>query len=699
MREEWKYQQNNQEVQKLPSESKRNRLGTKRKQYGAVILILMLILTQFPKPMPVLAEINSDNVWGDSILDDDEGYYAGDFDDDSSTYAYTTPSDATPTDIPPADTTPTDTAPADATPADAAPANADFRKAMTSSNTETAEEFVKYINTFNHGGSGQLTATASGNTVTVEGSVTGAAKSLVYSVSKKTKETIIIDWKADYEGNGSTSGLLEFYGSALQFNMNGGKIRRSVSSDRKTYAFVFSSCQASFYGGTVQGELGIHIVDGTLSVNNGAVISSLDFAVYSRSSHIEITDGTLSVSGETANGIRLSESSELTMTDGSISSDGKGGRAIFAGENSVVDIQGGIISAAGPDGRTVYEYKASKITIIDSDISLSGLWVNETEASINEYAYEAYVALPGTSPFPTESSAITIIPKDADANISRPQMLDEHTWLFTIESGCLRQSYQVIIHKINLVKVETVDFGSLAAGYETLPAPQTITIENNGTLDIPEFTVTGGANYEIEWMNSPIPQGGSVTITVQPKSGLAEGVWRDNIIISAYGSVIAQVEAVIEILPASGRESEGSSSESTTTDSSVLIGTWERTDTGFWKFRLTTGRYAANRWGISDKRWYYFDAEGIMQTGWQYIGEVWYYLSTDADTKTNAQTKEGAMMTGWYYDPIYGGWFYFGPNGAMATGNREIDGKPYYFNTEPNGRQGILTDLSNHQTS
>ena len=668
MREEWKNQRNQQEVQERPNESKRNELGMKRKRYGAVILILMLILTQSPMPMPVLAETNGDNVWNDSILDDDEGYYAGDYDDDSTTYTYTTPSNATPANA----------------------ALADLSGALA---------FATYLQSFNHGGNGHLsTATSSSNDIVfVTGRVTGATESLSYV---ETQENFTIVWQAEYEGVGSTGGLLEFYGSAIQFRlMDGSKIIRSDPSVGGAYALVFDSCQVNLSGGTVQGKHGIHIRNGRLDIENGAVISTLDYAIFSEDSHIEITSGTLSVSNQSANCIYLTDSSELTMTDGNIRADSERGCAVSAVKNSVVDIQGGTISAVGPGGRTVRFNQASNVTIINSDVSLSGLWVNETEALIQENTYTVYVFLPDETTFPTEANAITIIPKDADANISLPQMLDEHTWLFTIESGCLRQSYQINIYKY-LVKVtpETVDFGSLAAGYETLPAPQTITIENNSTLYISGFTVTGGANYEIIWMNSPIPQGRFATITVQPKSGLTEGVWREDIIISVNGSVIAQVEAVIEILPASGRESKGSSSESTTTDSSVLIGTWERTDTGFWKFRLTTGRYAANRWGISDKRWYYFDAEGIMQTGWQYIGDVWYYLSTEADAKTNAQTKEGAMMTGWYYDPIYGGWFYFGPDGAMATGNREIDGKPYYFNTEPNGRQGILTGLSNHQT-
>ena len=557
-------------------------------------------------------------------------------------------------------------------------ANAEFRKVPASSSLSAAESFALFISTFNHGGSGQLTTTISGDTVTVEGSVTGATNSLIYSYSGSPN--LIIDWRADYEGKGSTGGLLEFYGSAIQFEMNGGEIIRSGSTNLGAYVFVFFGCQASLNSGTVQGDLGIHIWNGTLVIENGAVISSLETALYSKESCIEITGGTLSASGDLEDCIFLTDSSELTMTDGNISADGKESCAIYAGENSVVDIQGGTISAAGPGGRAVDSYEASKITIINSDISLSGLWVNETEAVIDEDNYTAYVVLPGQTPFPTEAGAITMIAKDANAIISPPIMLDEHTWLFTIESGCLIQSYQVKISK-NPLKADptTIDFGSLAAGYETLPAPQTITIENSGTTYISGFTVMGGANYEIIWVDSPIPQGESVTITVQPKTGLTEGVWRENIIISADGSVIANVEAVVEIKPASGRVSRDSSSESNTMDSSVLIGTWERTDSGFWKFRLTTGRYAENRWGIIDGRWYYFDHNGRMVTDWQQLNGVWYYLATSEDTKRTEGIKEGEMRIGWVYDLFYQKWFYLDKDGAMATGWREIDGKWYYF--------------------
>ncbi|SNE38486.1 choline-binding protein Cbp9 [Streptococcus pneumoniae] len=66
--------------------------------------------------------------------------------------------------------------------------------------------------------------------------------------------------------------------------------------------------------------------------------------------------------------------------------------------------------------------------------------------------------------------------------------------------------------------------------------------------------------------------------------------------------------------------------------------------------------------------WYYLDPEtGIMRTGWQYLGNNWYYLRSS-----------GAMATGWYQEGTT--WYYLDqPNGDMKTGWQNLGNKWYYL--------------------
>ncbi|CKB92803.1 choline-binding protein F [Streptococcus pneumoniae] len=107
--------------------------------------------------------------------------------------------------------------------------------------------------------------------------------------------------------------------------------------------------------------------------------------------------------------------------------------------------------------------------------------------------------------------------------------------------------------------------------------------------------------------------------------------------------------------------------------------------------------------------WYYLDPEtGIMRTGWQYLGNNWYYLRSSGAMATGwkyvrgkwyyLDNKNGDMKTGWYQDgstwyyldpsngdmkigwtKVNGKWYYLNSNGAMVTGSQTIDGKVYNF--------------------
>ena len=91
--------------------------------------------------------------------------------------------------------------------------------------------------------------------------------------------------------------------------------------------------------------------------------------------------------------------------------------------------------------------------------------------------------------------------------------------------------------------------------------------------------------------------------------------------------------------------------------------------------------------------WYYLDPEtGIMQTGWQYLGNKWYYLRSsgamatgwyqDGSTWYYLDNKNGDMKTGWQY--LGNNWYYLRSSGAMATGWYQ-DGSTWYYLDNKNG--------------
>lgn len=98
--------------------------------------------------------------------------------------------------------------------------------------------------------------------------------------------------------------------------------------------------------------------------------------------------------------------------------------------------------------------------------------------------------------------------------------------------------------------------------------------------------------------------------------------------------------------------------------------------------------------GYTYTAWYYSDSNGVLQTGWQYIGGKWYYLSYEMysdgwytiDDKPYFFDKNGAMGIGWckhtynYGDgSTYTTWYYANGSGVLQTGWLQIGGKWYYF--------------------
>ena len=132
-----------------------------------------------------------------------------------------------------------------------------------------------------------------------------------------------------------------------------------------------------------------------------------------------------------------------------------------------------------------------------------------------------------------------------------------------------------------------------------------------------------------------------------------------------------------------GSGSEGIESEKET--SSRSSGTWEQSPDGRWRYRYSNGTYATNTWEYINGKWYHFDSNGWMQTGWLLDGGKWYFL----------KPSTGAMVTGWY--KVQQKWYFFKPSGAMVTGWHNVQGYTYFFDSEgeyhPSTRRALIVGM------
>ena len=87
-----------------------------------------------------------------------------------------------------------------------------------------------------------------------------------------------------------------------------------------------------------------------------------------------------------------------------------------------------------------------------------------------------------------------------------------------------------------------------------------------------------------------------------------------------------------------------------------------------------------------DGSWYYFNEDGIMQTGWEKVDGKWYYLKSDGEMETGwiklnekwyYLRSSGVMAVGW--EKVDGKWYYLKSDGVMAKGWLDLNGKRYYL--------------------
>ncbi len=119
-------------------------------------------------------------------------------------------------------------------------------------------------------------------------------------------------------------------------------------------------------------------------------------------------------------------------------------------------------------------------------------------------------------------------------------------------------------------------------------------------------------------------------------------------------------------------------------DREVVADGWVDNADGTWSY-YKDGVLIKSNW-LNLGTWYYFDANGIMCTGWKQVGGTWYYFASSGAMQTGWVNDRGtwyycdangAMQTGWLKDG--GTWYYLNADGVMCTGWKQVSGTWYYF--------------------
>lgn len=124
-----------------------------------------------------------------------------------------------------------------------------------------------------------------------------------------------------------------------------------------------------------------------------------------------------------------------------------------------------------------------------------------------------------------------------------------------------------------------------------------------------------------------------------------------------------------------------------------------------WRYRYADGSFAKSTWYIINNKWYYFDYDGYMLTGWQTIGGFKYCLSDSGDLQVGwiqygrqwyyANPANGQIMLGWVQ--VANKWYYMDPaTGMLRTDWVLTDGKWYYLDPADGGAMSVNKMIGEH---
>ena len=189
---------------------------------------------------------------------------------------------------------------------------------------------------------------------------------------------------------------------------------------------------------------------------------------------------------------------------------------------------------------------------------------------------------------------------------------------------------------------------------------------SNGTyVPISNYTVTFDTNGGSAVEPQTVKQGGRVQKPAAnpTKSGYTFAGWyADAALKNSYDFALA-VERDLTIFakwnqnadPTPSRDDDHEPLYTGTWNAPVKSGSWSQDANGIWHY--TSSEIFRNTWGYivnpyategqHTADWFWFDRQGNMLTGWQFIGGKWYYLNPTKDGTLGACQLGGVTPDGW----------------------------------------------------
>lgn len=114
----------------------------------------------------------------------------------------------------------------------------------------------------------------------------------------------------------------------------------------------------------------------------------------------------------------------------------------------------------------------------------------------------------------------------------------------------------------------------------------------------------------------------------------------------------------------------------------VVTQGWVKDAKGQWSYVLDEKGTKATSWKQIDGKWYFFNAEGVMQKWWVKDGNTWYYLN-----------GSGEMQTGWLLDG--GKWYFLEASGAMKA-SQWFQVKDKWYHVDGSGALSVNTTVGGY---